>query len=170
MLDWHMATQDLKFEFMAPVLRLETGLKQHYVPLPKEIAEALLEAGARRVIATLNGYAISRGIQGRKDGDRYLMLGRPILREMNADFGDMVIVSVEPDPAPDVIELGEEFQAALDQDPEALARFLSFTPSRQRGLAYYVNGGKRVETRVSRALEIARKLRTYTLYDDQDNS
>ena len=119
------------------------------------------------MITTLNGYRISRGIQGRKDGERYLMLGRAILREMGADYGDMVTVSLEPDPEPDRIELGEEFKAALDQDPEAADRFFSFPPSRQRGLAYYVNTAKRVETRISRALEVAKKLRTYTLYGDE---
>ncbi len=162
-----MPDPNLKFEYMAPVLRLETGLKQHYVPIPLEISDVLVAAGTRRVMATLNGYTLSRGIQGRKDGEKYLMLGRPILREMGANYGDMVTVALEPDPEPDRIELCDEFQAALDQDPEAAARYFSFSPGQQRGLAYFVNGAKREQTRVSRALEIAKKLRTHTLHGDQ---
>ena len=156
----------LTFEFVAPVLRLETGLKQHYVPLPGEVADALADVGARRVIATLNGRTLSRGVQGRKDGEKYLMISLALMREMRASYGDMVTVEIKPDPDPDTIALCEELRAALDQDAEAAERFYTFRPSTQRSLAYYVDSARRVETRVSRALEIARKLRTHTLYGD----
>jgi hypothetical protein len=160
----------LTFEFVAPVLRLETGLKQHYVPLPAEVADALQTVGARRVIATLNGRTLSRGVQGRKDGEKYLMISLALMREMRASYGDMVMVSLEPDPDPDTIELCEEFRAALEQDAEAAERFYAFPPSKQRGIAYYVDSARRVETRVLRALEMARKLRTFTLYGDRNDA
>jgi hypothetical protein len=155
------------YQYMAPVLRLESGMKQHYVPIPAEVSDPLVESGTRRVLATVNGYTINRGIMGRKDGERYLMLSRQILKEMGADYGDVVTVSLEPDPNPDHIELGEEFQAALDLDPEASTRFFSFPPGGQRSLAYYVNSAKREETRINRALEITHKLRTQTLHGDR---
>lgn len=165
-LDLHMTNELLEYHFAAPVLRLDTGLKQHYIPIPMEISDALRVAGVRRVFATLNGHMFNRGIQGRKDGERYLMVGRSILKEIEADYGHTVAVSIVPDPEPDTIDLGEEFRAALDQNAEATARFNEFTPGRQRGLAYYVTNAKRIETRVSRALEIVHKLRTRTLWSD----
>ena len=41
------------------------------------------------------------------------------------------------------------------------------TPGRQRGLAYYITSAKTTDTRLKRALEIAHKLRTHTLYGDR---
>jgi len=162
-----MTRSDLTFEFMAPVLRLETGLRQHYVPLPTDISDALVDAGVRRVLATLNGHTVSRGIQGRKDGERHLLVGKPILKEMGAGYGDLIPVRLEPDPDPDTIEIPDEFRTVLEQDPEAAERFFDMTPGKQRGLAYYVDSAKREETRVRRALKMAELLRTYSLYGDR---
>ena len=161
-----MSDIELKYHFAAPVLRLETGMKQHYVPIPMEMADALKDAGVRRVLATLNGHTLSRGIQGRKNGEKYLMLGRSILRDIGANFGDTVVVSIVPDPEPDRIELCDELKAALEQDQEAATRFASLVPSHRRGLNYYVESAKRADTRIKRALDVATKLRTHTLYID----
>ncbi|MCZ6757828.1 MAG: YdeI/OmpD-associated family protein [Bacteroidetes bacterium] len=161
-----LSDSEMEYHFAAPVLRLETGMKQHYVPIPMEMADALKEAGVRRVLATLNGYTLSRGIQGRKDGEKYLMLGRTILRDIGANYGDTVMVSITPDPEPDRIELCDEFASALKQDDEAFTRFETLVPSHRRGLNYYVDSAKRADTRIKRALEVVNKLRTYTLYGD----
>jgi len=162
----HMEYDELEFHFASPVLRLDTGMRQHYVPIPSEIANTLKAAGVRRVIATLNGHTFNRGIQGRKNGERFLMLSRAILKEIGADYGHTVTVFIVPDPEPDTIDLGEEFKAALDLDTEAAARFNEFTPGQQRSLAHYVTSAKRVETRISRALELVHKLKTRTLWND----
>lgn len=161
-----MSDIELEYHFAAPVLRLETGLKQHYVPIPMEMADALKGAGVRRVLATLNGHTLSRGIQGRKDGEKYLMLGRTILRDIGANFGDTVMVTIVPDPEPDRIEICDELKVALEQDQEAATRFASLVPSHRRGLNYHVESAKRTETRIKRALDVATKLRTHTLYID----
>ena len=50
--------------------------------------------------------------------------------------------------------------------PSAAARFASLTPGRQRSLAYYVDSAKRDATRIRRALDLAHKLKTHTLYGD----
>lgn len=95
------------------------------------------------------------------------MMGVAILREAGAKYGDMVQVSIFPDPKPDLIEVCDELAAALELDDAANTRFQSMVPSKRRGLNYYVDSAKRDETREKRALEIAKKLRTYTLYGDQ---
>ncbi|GMQ83024.1 MAG: hypothetical protein BMS9Abin05_2496 [Rhodothermia bacterium] len=161
-----MTESVLEYHFAAPVLRLETAMKQHYVPIPMEMAEALKEAGVRRVLATLNAHTLSRGIQSRKDGEKYLMLGRTILRDVGVKFGDIVTVTIIPDPEPDKIQLCDEFAATLEQDEEAAIRFATLVPSHRRGLNYYVDSAKREDTRVKRALEVAHKLRTHALYGD----
>lgn len=153
------------YSFVAPVLVHETGMRQHYLPLPADVDAALRAQKVRRVVATLNGHTVRRGIQSRKASGRHLALSRDLLRQLEVAYGDLVEVEMHADPDPDHVDLGE-LAAALEADPEAKARFDTFTPGRQRGLAHYVTSAKRPGTRESRAEEIARKLRTYTLYGD----
>ncbi len=151
--------------YVAPVLRLGDGIRQYYLPVPDEIADVLLTSG-RRIICLMNGHEVKRAIHRKQDGERYLVLSRPLLRDASAVPGDMVEVLIWSDPAPDDIDIAEEFVVALEQDEEAALRFYAMTPGKQRSIAHYVNSGKRVETRIKRALELAHKLRTYTLSGD----
>lgn len=161
------APPDLTVEFAAPVLRLEHGARYHIVPLPVEIADAFRDAGVKRLMGTVNDHPVRRAIQGRQDGERYLVLGRSILRAAGAQLGDRVVLTLRPDPEPDRIDLDEAFEEALRQEPEAAERFYGFTPGRQRSLAHYVSSAKRPATRIKRALELVHKLKTHTLYGDQ---
>ncbi|MCB1064735.1 MAG: YdeI/OmpD-associated family protein [Verrucomicrobiae bacterium] len=151
--------------FSSRVERLEDGMKFHVVPVWEDVAAPLLAAGHRRVVVTIKGRDIRRAIQGPEMG-RYVILGMAQLREVGIKFGDAVEVGIKPDATPDAIELTEEFELVLEQDDEARARWEGFTIGRQRSLAHYLTSAKRAETRLKRAIEIAEKLRTYTLYGD----
>lgn len=155
------------FEFPAPVLRQETGRRYHYLPLPQEVAAALLAGGTRRVIATLNGREISRAVVSDGAGRHVLLTGAALLRQVGVTLGDVVHVALRPDPSPEAIELGEELIAALEEDEAAAARFYAMTPGRRRSLASYVTSARRAETRLKRALALAEKLRTFALYGDR---
>lgn len=156
-----------EFHFAAPVLRLETGMRMHYLPIPEDMAAMLRERNVRRVIGTLNGVQVNRGVMGNKDGDCYLILGRSLLRDIGVILGDTIEAELEEDPNPNHVTLGEEFEAVLEDDEAAATRFYTMTPGKQRSLAHYVTSAKRVETRIKRALELAYKLRTYSLYGDK---
>lgn len=148
---------------------METEFRYHYVPIPDDIAEALREEDVRRVIATINGHDIRRGIQYREETGTMLVLGRDKLKAIGAVKDDLVTVDLRPDPDPDYVELGEELEAALDQDPEALERWETFPTGRRRSLASYVTRAKRPETRIRRALDLCKKIRTHTLYGDKND-
>lgn len=150
-------------EFPAPVIRETDGMRMHYLPLPDVIADAF--AGIRRVLVTLGGHTVRRAILSRAGGGRYLALSRDLMRTAGLSDGDLAIVTLEADPEPDRIDLGELADALAD-DPEAQARWDTFTPGRQRSYAHYVTSAKRPETRAARAREIAHKLATHTLYGD----
>jgi hypothetical protein len=162
-----MATTESKYEFAAPVLRyVEGGMTWHYVPLPDEVADGLIDDGVRRVIATINHVPFNRAILRRRTGERYIVASRSLLRDVSASFGDTVIVDIKPDPNPNAPEIPEELVAALDNDPEAASRFYGMTPGKQRSLSHYVSSAKRQGTREKRALELAYKLSSYTLHSD----
>lgn len=149
------------------MLRLEEGLINHCIPVPDEVARAVIASGSRRVVAVIEEKPFRRALVGRADGSSMLVVGAPLLREIGARSGDVVEVRLWSDPDPDRVDICEEFLAVLEQDPEASARFEAMTPGMQRSLALYVNSAKREETRIRRALELARKLRTGTLHGDR---
>ncbi|MEZ4700501.1 MAG: YdeI/OmpD-associated family protein [Rhodothermales bacterium] len=152
--------------FATQVTRQASGFHFHCLLIPPEIADSYTSRGIRRVIATINGCPFRRAIQRNANGESLVIVGASMLREVRATFGDVVIVELAPDPEPDRIDLGDELTEVLEMDEEAAARFYSFSPGKQRSLAYHVTSAKREETRIKRALEIAHKLRTYTLYGD----
>lgn len=157
-----MAKDLLQSQFTARVIRLEEGMRFHALVIPDDIADAYEAAGITRVIARLNGTESRRAIQRKRDGRRLLVLGRDALKEV----GDPVEVRLRPDANPDEIDLGEEFAEVLAQDEEARARWETFTVGRRRSLAYYVTSAKRSDTRLKRALELAERIRTNTLFGD----
>ncbi len=151
--------------FAAPVLREDGGMGYHFLPVPADAAARLAASGTRRVVAVLNGHAVRRGIVTVAGGPA-LIVGLALLRTIGATPGDTVLVDAAPDPEPDRIDLGDELEAVFADDADAAARFFSFTLGRQRSMASHVTGAKRPETRRTRALDLAHKLRTHTLYGD----
>ncbi len=79
-------------------------MKQHYAPIPTDLANDYLARGIRRIIVTMNGLDIRRAIQSSKEGDRFILLGIPLLREMRVGFGDMIEITMRPDPEPDLVD------------------------------------------------------------------
>ncbi len=162
-----MAKASLQFRF---VTRLEplpsaTGVT-HIAPVPAEIASAWKKAKVRRLMGSLNGVPVKRALQNHADGGSFIMLGRPLLKEAGAGSKSAVVFDLGPDPTPDELDVPDEMVAALDQDPEARARWDAFTVGRRRSLLHYVTSAKQEATRIKRAIELTHKLRTYSLSSD----
>ena len=151
--------------FSSRIERLEDGSNYHVIPVWEDVAAPLIDAGHRRVIVKIGGSEARRGIVGPEMG-RYLIFGRPLLEEFGLRLGDAVEATIRPDPKPDAIDLTPEFEIVLEQDDEARERWESFTIGKQRSLAHYLTSAKRPETRLKRAVEVAEKMRTYTLHGD----
>ena len=142
-------------------------LVTHCLPVPPELALALKSRKLRRLTGSLNGQPFNLALHGRAgEEERFLLLSRDKLRTLKVRAADPVTVVCQPDEAPDHVALPEELHEVLAQEPEAATRFYTLTPGRQRGLAHYVASAKGIDTRIKRALELAYKLRTHTLYGD----
>ena len=151
--------------FAGPVLREDHTRGMHAVPLPVEIDRAL--GDARVVTGTVCGVPFRRVVHGRGNGTPHLRFGRAVLREAGLGLGATAVVELEPAADPDAVDVPVELAAALVQDPEAAARWATFTPGRQRSLCVHVAGARRPETRERRALDLVRKVRTHTLHGDR---
>lgn len=169
-----MSSTPLPYRFSVAVLGLGNDnpmFTHHAVPVPPAVVAEMKQRKLRRLVGTLNGLPFNLAIQGRAgEEERFLQLSRQTMRALKVRAGDFIAVECGPDEAPDEIVLPEELAEVFEHEPEAAARFHAMTPGKRRGLVHYVSSAKGIDTRINRALELARKLRTHTLYGDLNPS
>ncbi len=71
----------------------------------------------------------------------------------------MIDVVLEPDTSTFGMEVPEELEELLKQDPEGEARFLKLSPGKQRNIIYFVSGVKSSQLRIDRALKLINNLK-----------
>ena len=156
----------LPSQFTSTVVRLETGMRYHALPVPDDVAEKLKSAGIRRLLATINGHVFKRALQNHADGGSFIILGREQLKTCGLKLRSTATVSLVPDPTPDLLDMPECFALILDQDDEARTRWETFPIGRQRSLLHYITSAKQEATQIKRAWDLAEKIRTRTLHGD----
>ena len=157
----------LAARFTTTVVRLDTGLRYHALPVPDAVAEAWKQAGIRRLVGTVNGLAVRRALQNHADGGSFIILGQDTLKEAGLKRGSVAAVELAPDPEPDALDMPEVFVLVLEQDDAARARWESFPLGRRRSLLHYITSAKQEATQIKRAWDLAGKIRTHSLYGDK---
>lgn len=153
--------------FTSTVVRLETGMRYHALPVPDAVAAKFKAAGVRRLIATINGHTCKRALQNHADGGSFLIVGGDLLKTCGLKLRSVATVSLAPDPEPDDLDMPEAFALVLEQDPAARERWNTFPIGRQRSLLHYITSAKQEATQIKRAWDLAEKIRTHTLYGDK---
>lgn len=130
----------------------------HFVRFPHDVEELYGTRGRVRVKGTMNGHEIDRALIPRGDGTHYIVVSTEMRRMAGLRLGSRVRFALQPDEKPDEPELPEELSVALAMEPEARQAFELQTPGTRRGIAYWINSGKRPETRAQRTAEMIRRL------------
>jgi Bacteriocin-protection, YdeI or OmpD-Associated/Domain of unknown function (DUF1905) len=154
-----------KIGIFAFTARLEKGKYGNFtysaVGLPRKIVSKLPE-GRLRTSGTINDVPFLLAIQFRRDGRRFLLFSKAICKAANIKVGDRVqisfnLVSLE------IVELPEELAAVFAQDKDAKKIWDTFTTGQCRNLTIYVKSVKNIDSRIKRALDIAKKIKTRQL-------
>jgi len=153
--------------FKSRVDRLEDGIRMHVIPVPDDILKGKL-LSAKRVLVEIGGVELNRAIQGKKSGSPYIVIGIQVLNSLGLRLGSSATVKIKADPEAEKLEIAAELLEAIGQDEAASARWESFPPGKKRSLNIYVDGAKREDTRIRRAVELAEKIATYTLHGDKN--
>jgi len=153
--------------FPSSVVRLETGMRYHALPVPDDVAEKFKASGVRRLLATINGHVFKRALQSHADGGSFIILGLEQLKTCGLKLRSIATISLVPDPTPDLLDMPECFSLVLDQDDEARTRWETFPIGRQRSLLHFITSAKQEATQIKRAWELAEKIRTHSLYGDK---
>ncbi len=158
----------LAARFTTTVVRLDTGMRYHALPVPDAVAETWKRSGIRRLAGTVNGHPVRRALQSHADGGSFIILGQDTLKEAGLKRGSVAALELAPDPEPDALDMPEVFTLVLEQDDAARARWESFPLGRRRSLLHYVTSAKQEATRIKRSWELAEKIRTHSLYGDKN--
>jgi hypothetical protein len=135
------------------------------------IADQLLPEGKNKhriIVSFPNGKHFHRALQCSKDGFCHIIFGKSTMKDAGVEFGESVLVKLKEDTSEFGMPFPEEFQEVLNQEPESNTKFLALNPGMRRSLLYHINSAKTVETRIKRALDIAYKLKTDTLYSQRN--
>lgn len=154
-----MAKSPPPVRFTATLVRMDSGARHHLVPVPDAIAEVFKAAKVKRVICTLNGQRVRRALQNHADGGSFILVGQPLLAQLQVKAGAALEVQLRADPKPDEVDLPDELELVLAQDDIARARWDTFTAGKRRTLLMYITPAKREETRIKRSVELAEKIR-----------
>jgi len=136
------------------------------VDVPREVSSALGRSGYIPVRGTLNGYDFRSGLVSLGGRRHRLFLNSEMRKVAGVEVGDTVSISVEFDPAPRVLPVPEELDAALSSNADFEEAWRQLTPSRRKEVLAYLNSLKRKET----ILRNVEKLRHELLGTEPDES
>jgi hypothetical protein len=143
------------FRFTGRLSTIKGGLIHTVIYLPDEIIEQLPE-GRLRTKGTINGIPFALAPQYQKEGGRYFTVNASLCRAAKVKAGskaEVIFKLVDPDE----LDVPEELEAVLAQDPEAMKAWEKLTIGYQRSLIHYVTSVKNVDSRIKRSLELMEK-------------
>jgi hypothetical protein len=149
----------MPFEFHAPLLidlTVDDGYMKHYVPIPADVAEALIGA---RVQGQLDGHGFRRSLHRRAGDEVCLKFGAGWLKDRALTPGELLAIQIEVDPDPDRVDIPQALEAAFDTAPDAALIWHSLTPGKQRTLTYGIERAKQPATKIRRAEKVIAELR-----------
>jgi hypothetical protein len=151
----------MSFSFRARLTPNDVGfMPMLMLIVPEEVVEALGGKKVKRVMGTLNGHPIRRGLQHLRTGERYLQISKALRKQLGLAASSEVAVTLAADPDPNFVDMPEELTEGLAEWPEADEAFRRLTPGRQRNLVHYIEQAKRPETRAQRVVNLLHQLAT----------
>jgi len=160
-----MPATTLEFTYDTPVLAGGDVCLSAMVEIPIDMLTEFKAQKVKRFVGTIAAQPFRLSIQHSKKTDfYYLFLGNAFRKKAGIRIGEMVTISIKPDPNPTEIVMPEEWQEYLEQDEEAKTVWDTLTPGLQRSLTYYISTAKHIDTRINRSIALGEKLKKKDLY------
>jgi hypothetical protein len=128
------------------------------VNLPAEVGLALGKTGPAPVRCRINNIEFRTTISPTGIGTHTMVLNQQLRREASFKPGDDVLLRLELDSEPRVVEVPVDVQAALQARPAAEARFAKLSFSHKKEYMDYIDSAKSPETRTRRLGQLLAKL------------
>ena len=128
------------------------------VELPAEVGQALGKTGAMPVRCRINNIEFRTSISPTGIGTHTMVLNQQLRREAGFKAGDDVLLRLELDDEPRVVEIPADVQAALKASPAVLTRFSKLSYSHKKEYMDYIESSKTPQTRARRIAQLLAKL------------
>ncbi|MBK1812758.1 DUF1905 domain-containing protein [Clostridium sp. YIM B02505] len=137
----------MKQEFKAIIKQVENK-DAGFVEPPFDVQEVF---GSKRVKvkATFDGVEY-RGSVVNMGGCYMLGLTKDIRNKIGKSFGDEILVTIEKDEEERMVEVPEDFQAAMNDNEAAINTFNSLSYTGRKEYVTWITSAKREETRLDR--------------------
>lgn len=129
------------------------------IKVPAEAATAFGSRSVTPIRGVINGFTFRSSIFPTGEGDFYLVLNREVRAGARVQVGDRIQVTLEKDLEPRTLDVPEDFQQALDENPEALAAFARLSYTHQKEYIQWIESAKREATRRRRVASAVEKLK-----------
>lgn len=135
-------------------------LKMFYIEVKQTVITQLGGKMNIRLICTLNkSLSFQCGLMALGQGNAYISINSKRMKELKIKEGDEVFVELAVDKSEYGMDVPEELQELLNQDPEGKRRFDALTPGKKRYVIFYIAGVKSSQLRLERALLLISNLK-----------
>lgn len=155
------------FSFTGKLEKIDLQLVHYILVVPQEIIEQLPK-GRVRVKGEMNGTPFALAIQSMKTGERYFSMGGALRREVKVKKAGEVIKVTFHLVDSEELDIPEELEAVLAQDPEGAEVFNALTTGYKRGLIHYITSVKNVDSRIKRAIQLIEKAKHGQLHAQKE--
>lgn len=136
----------------------QTGKNTTGIPIPDEVVAALGDSKRPPVVVTINGHTYRNTIS--RMGGRFLLsVSSENRAKAGVAGGDEVEITLEPDTAPRVVTVPDDFAAALRKEKAAKEAFDKLPYSHQSRWVLSVEDARTPETRQRRIAKAVETLR-----------
>lgn len=145
------------YEFDAEIKKHRT-INAGYVEFPFDVEKEFGTKGQVKVVATFDGYEYRGSLVKMGHPCHFIGLTQKVRAAIGKNPGDIVHVVIKQDIEPRTIEVPEDFQLLLNQNPEAREFFEKLSFTNRKEYVQWIISAKKTETRERRLRESIEKL------------
>ncbi len=146
------------YQFEAKMLSDDTH-DWGYIEFPYDVQQEFGVKGQVKVLATFDGYEYRGSLVKMGRQCHFIGITQPIRSIIGKNPGDMVLVTIQQDVAPRMVEVPEDFQKLLLGNHDARAFFDTLSFSNRKEYVQWITSAKKTETREKRLTESIVKLK-----------
>lgn len=138
---------------------LEEKMIHHLIEVPDEIAKKFVKGkGAPRIFCSVKGNTEFPCAINPRHGRYVIIASKQLIRAHKLSPAVPFEITIRHDPE-NGLGLPEVLAEVLEQDDNGHHAFYALNDGHKRGLIYYINQAKSIDTRIKRSLDIVEKIK-----------
>src|SRR6478672_6044643 len=105
--------------------------------IPDDVVRYLGLKANTRLLGTINGVKFRLASLSNGAGQFYITINKALQKSAGIKPGQEGRLEISVDPNPDQLDIPEEFEALLEQDPEVIAKYEKLTIGYRRSVLHY---------------------------------